>query len=66
MQNTFKSVVNQLLHEKKYKWKREIAKAMGITPQRLSRYYNGSRALTLDAALEMFKKVGCDVKITIK
>jgi len=66
MQNTFKSTVNKLLFEKKYKWKHEIAKDMGITPQDLSRYYTGKSIPSLEKAVEMFRKAGCEMKIIVK
>ena len=66
--NTFKSVVNLVMYKypKKYPWKHTVAKAMGISPQDLSRYYNGVYDPPHEKAMRMYKKVGATVKIIVE
>jgi len=61
--NTFRDAVDQLLESKRFRYKQDIAKAMRITKEDLSRYYNGVHSPSLDKSVEIFGRVGFELAL---
>lgn len=63
--STLKEMIELRMYQRKLKQK-DVAKILGTTPSRISEILNGKRALTMDLAKGLYKKLNIDAELILK